>query len=42
LHPSWHDEHSPDIGTTLLDRLNVPVESLAFGLLRFMLFSFYV
>jgi hypothetical protein len=25
----------PDIGTTLLDRLTVPVASLAFGLLRF-------
>jgi len=27
----------PDIGTTFLDRLNVPVASLAFGLLRFIL-----
>jgi hypothetical protein len=25
----------PDIGTTLLERLTVPVASLAFGLLRF-------
>jgi len=27
----------PDIGTTFLDRLNVPVASLALGLLRFIL-----
>jgi hypothetical protein len=35
--PSMHLVQIPDIGTTFLDRLNVPVASLAFGLLRFIL-----
>jgi hypothetical protein len=38
LHPSIHREHIPDMGTTSLDRLNVPVDSSAFGLLKFMFF----
>ena len=45
LHPSTHLEQIPDMGTTLLDRLNVPVDSSAFGLLKFIIFSspiFYV
>jgi hypothetical protein len=37
LQPSMHLVQIPDIGTTFLDRLNVPVASLAFGLLRFIL-----
>ncbi len=35
LQPSMHLVQSPDIGTTFLERLNFPVASLAFGLLRF-------
>jgi hypothetical protein len=37
LQPSMHLVQIPDIGTTFLDRLNVPVASLALGLLRFIL-----
>ena len=32
-----HLEQIPDMGATFLDRLNVPVDSSAFGLLKFIL-----
>lgn len=35
LQPSIHRVQIPDIGATFLDRLNVPIASLAFGCLRF-------
>jgi hypothetical protein len=37
LHPSTHLEHIPDMGATLLDRLNVAVASSEFGFLKFIL-----
>jgi hypothetical protein len=40
LHPSTHRVHIPEPGTTLRERLEVCVASLAFGCCRFMLFSF--
>ena len=35
MQPSIHLVQIPDIGETLLERLNVPVDSFEFGLLKF-------